>query len=69
MAEDPMIPQADVRLVFEVVRQRYLRLPVGHDPFPVYWLALEGLKWLLGEETTLTRQDLVAERQGGSHTP
>lgn len=54
-----MKKDADIKLLRECVLHRFMAGPEQN----AIVLALEGLKWLLGEESVVTRQSLQAEKE------
>lgn len=57
--EPDVVLKADVALLFTVVRARFLNLDSQESNAIV--LALEGLKWLIDDESAVTRASLEQE--------
>lgn len=60
MDNAPTVLQTDVHLLLTCVRRRYL----AGDHTAII-LALEGLKWLAGDESQMTRERLQREEEVG----
>lgn len=56
---EEVVARADVELLLSVVHERYLNLDL--DKSNALVLALEGLRWLVGDESSVTRAELEAE--------
>lgn len=55
----PAVPSEDIVLLRDCVRHRFM-----HGYGNAIVLALEGFKWLLGEESAVTRDSLKEEQKG-----
>lgn len=56
---EDIVSKSDVELLLRVVRERFLNLDAAQSNAIV--LAIEGLRWLVGEESAVTRASLAQE--------
>lgn len=57
---DAWVPKADVELLLDVVRERFLNMDATESNAIV--LAIEGLRWLVGEDSAVSRVSLEREQ-------